>query len=468
MSKNYRLSQECCGNDCGTKTVNQKFENKTRMKGENLSAKGIHAHWIGLLALLLIGIVAPNFANAQSCGGGLDTYSYLTTDYGASNTHGPIPTNTYRSYRQYIFERGSMCKGYIKKIAFWYKDETKSMTHKNNVKIYMVETDRTSFSSTTDWIALSSFTLVYSGSLNCAAGSGWNYFTLSGDGFNFSGEHNLAVAILDNSNALEGNSGYTFEYVMGTSQVGLVYNSTSMSDLTPGTTTYTGNRTSYRPSTALCIECNNCTDRTGSITFTNTPLNLIINHSSSNNNIATNTVSPSGTIHFNSSNTSVATVDENTGIVTSVATGSAVITASIADDGTNCEYKNTYTVNVSCIEPIFQWSDASVTVNQSSCILPTLITNHPKHPGSTSYSSSSTAVASINSSGVVSINGTGTTTITATVPASGDTCSATAQYTLTVEGPCTPQFDDTRENYYIRNFTATGPAGSVGINNTTS
>ena len=53
MIENYRLSQKCCGNICGTKTVNHKFENKTRLKGLNLSAKGIHAHWIAILTLLL-------------------------------------------------------------------------------------------------------------------------------------------------------------------------------------------------------------------------------------------------------------------------------------------------------------------------------------------------------------------------------------------------------------------------------
>ena len=282
----------------------------------------------------------------QSCGGEYTTYSYLTTDYGANNNYGPIPTNTYRSYRQYIYNKGSMCRGKIKRIAFWYKGSN-NMTQKNNVSIYMVETNKSSFSSTTDWIALSNFTLVYSGSLNCAASSGWNYFTLSGDGFDYSGEKNLAIAILDNSNRMEGNSGYTFQYVMASQQVGLIYNSTSQDDLTPGTTTYTASLTSYRPSTAFCIKCAPaCTDP-GTFAFSDDSEIILLGNTIDITDGGNLTIPGiSGTVSYESSDDDVATVD-GSGVVTAIAEGSATITATFTpSDASYCTKSDTYTITV--------------------------------------------------------------------------------------------------------------------------
>ena len=467
MSDNYRFSQQCCGNACGTKPVKQNSKKPYRRRGTTFSAFSTYAYLVGLLALLLTGLFVPNRASAQSCGTGLTSQSYAASGDDAGYLYGPLKVGMYNGYYQMVYPQSGLCKGKIKSIAFKFTGYNSgsyyNMSAKNNVKIYLVETDKTSFTSATDWIPFSQLTEVYSGNLNCSSATTngtWNYFTLNGDGFNYSGEQNLAVVVLDNSNSRDTYYSYHkfyYDYSGGTDKMLYVTgNSTYSTPVSPGS----GTR-QYRPSMALCIECNNCNDRTGSITFTETPLNLIVNHSSDDDNIASNTVSPSGTVHFSSSNTSVATVDANTGIVTAVAAGSATITATIDDDGTNCEYSNSYTVNVTCIAPIFQWTATSFTAGQSTTSFPQLISNHPQTP---TYTSSATGVATINSSGTVNIVGAGTTTIRATVPASGDTCSASAQYTLTIEGPCTPVFDDTRENYFIRNFTVSG--GTADLNST--
>ncbi len=109
-----------------------------------------------------------------------------------------------------------------------------------------------------------------------------------------------------------------------------------------------------------------------------------------------------------------------------------------------------------------EWSRSSFTANQTTTSFPTLYTGNAGSP--ITYSSSSPSVATINSSGVITIVGSGTTTISASAPANGDYCATTASYTLTVDGTCPPTFEDVHENYYIRNFTATG--GTVGIDNT--
>ena len=456
MKQNYRFSHQCCGNNCGTNTVNQ--TNNTQ-SGRNTS--GRFTHWIAAFAILLSWIAEPQYAAAQSCGSGLDTYSYCPDDPSVNVDLGPVGNYQYRSYRQFIYEKGSVCKGIIKKISFRYRGSV-TMTRKTNVTIWIGETTKSQFSSTTDWVDLSNMQQVYSGPLNCNSNS-WNYFTLTGTGFNFSGTKNLVVAILDNSGSREGNgtNQYGWYYDYGNTDKVLIYNGNVSDELDPENTTYTGTISNCRPCAAFCVECKNCDDRTGSITFSSNPFDVTLTQYSANNNIATNTVSPSGVMQYSSANTSIATVDPSTGIVHGVAGGSTTITVTIPGDGTNCEYTASYTVNISCVEPVFQWSATSFTAGQSTTTFPELISNHPQTP---TYTSSSTGVATINSAGVITITGTGTTTIRASVPASGDTCSATAQYTLTVEGPCTPSFDDTRENYYIRNFTATG--GTVDINNT--
>lgn len=54
----------------------------------------------------------------------------------------------------------------------------------------------------------------------------------------------------------------------------------------------------------------------------------------------------SGTVTYSSSNTKVATVDENTGEVTAVAVGTTAITASITADATYCSASTSYTLTV--------------------------------------------------------------------------------------------------------------------------
>ena len=422
-----------------------------------------------LLLPLLMSVAMPNMTCGQSCPAGYTSYTNGNYD-GSSCDYGPINHYSSYAYSQMIFDKGSMCEGYISRIGFYYSGaSTTSTTKTNNISVYIGEVDRNQFASTSDWEPLSNMRLVYTGGIVCSA-TGWIYIPVSDNGsdYHFSGTKNIVIAIVDNSGnractqtADKSKYKWQYRYISGSYKF-MSY--TYYDSFTPGEEAATI-RSSNTPRMALCMRCKTCTDRTGEITFTNSTIELLPNQYSTNNNISSDNVSPSGTLKFRSSNTSVAEVD-NSGIVHARAYGDAVITAYYEETSPTgpCEYTAEYNVSVTCIHPVFQWSTTSFTANQSTTTFPTLLSNHPGGP--ITYSSNNTSVASINAStGAITLNNVaGSATITASVPASGDTCSATATYTLTYEKPCTPSFVNVHENYFIRNFTATG--GTVDLNNT--
>ena len=90
------------------------------------------------------------------------------------------------------------------------------------------------------------------------------------------------------------------------------------------------------------------TDPTPSLTFT-TPTTASVNVGSTLTNVVTSTIPPptGGAITYTSDTPSVATVDINTGVVTGVSVGSAIITATqSAASGVNTSATQTYTVTV--------------------------------------------------------------------------------------------------------------------------
>lgn len=89
-----------------------------------------------------------------------------------------LPVYSYynNSYSQQIYTSAAVGEsGNITKIAFNYQPSS-PIAKKPNVKIYMSQTDKTSFSNSTDWIT-ENLVEVYSGPFNCV--QGWNEFELS-------------------------------------------------------------------------------------------------------------------------------------------------------------------------------------------------------------------------------------------------------------------------------------------------
>lgn len=94
----------------------------------------------------------------------------------------------------------------------------------------------------------------------------------------------------------------------------------------------------------------------------------------------------------------------------------------------------TYEVEQSCIDPTISFASTTITKTNGDDNFTNSL-NKGGSNGAVTYSSSSTAVATVNTtSGEVTIKGVGTTTITATVAEDGTYCEGFAQYTLVVTG----------------------------------
>ena len=168
-----------------------------------------------------------------------------------SSTSTTIPVeNYYRySYTQQIFRSSEMNgSGDITGISFQY-NYSSSMTKKNNVKMYLGHTDKSTFSSTSDWVPFSDLTLVYSGSLNCS--KGWNNFTFDTP-FEYNGTDNLVLVVSDSSNGYDGNS-YSFN-VYYLSDYRTLYNRSDDGFINPSSPS-TGTRSYYRNNVIFNVEC---------------------------------------------------------------------------------------------------------------------------------------------------------------------------------------------------------------------
>ena len=143
------------------------------------------------------------------------------------------------------------------------------------------------------------------------------------------------------------------------------------------------------------------------------------------------TSTSSGAFTFTSSNTSVATVNSTTGLVTVVSPGSTEITANQAQTLTHTASSIRTTFVVQAATPTFgsftapskTYGDATFTISAPSST----------SSGAFTFTSSNSAVATINSStGAVAITGAGSATITASQAASSPYVAQTANATLTV------------------------------------
>ncbi len=141
----------------------------------------------------------------------------------------------------------------ITSLAYYY-DYSDPSTAKNNVTIWLQPTTKSSFSGSTDIVALDTNTAVqvYSGNLNCS--EGWNYFAFTTD-FAYSGTGNVLVIVDDNSGDYDGNS-YVFASQSTTDYKTIVYYSDSNNPDVENPSGFSGNnsRYQYRPVMQL-ISC---------------------------------------------------------------------------------------------------------------------------------------------------------------------------------------------------------------------
>ena len=144
------------------------------------------------------------------------------------------------------------------------------------------------------------------------------------------------------------------------------------------------------------------------------------------------TTTSSGSFTFTSSNTSVATVNSTTGLVTVVAPGSTEIAATQAQTLTHTASTIRTTFVVDPGSPVISAMPAITKAYGSAAFTLTAPTSNSS--GAISYTSSNTAVATIDSNTrLITLTGAGTTTITASQVATSTYTSASTSTTLTVE-----------------------------------
>ncbi len=137
---------------------------------------------------------------------------------------------------------------------------------------------------------------------------------------------------------------------------------------------------------------------------------------------------------WSSGNPAVATVDPSTGVVTGIAAGSAIITYTVSGSGGCADDFETRSITVT------QAPDAGTLSGADElCVGETTLFSSTSIGGT--WSSSNTAVASINAStGEVTALSSGTTTISYTVVGSGSCSDDTATRNLTINPLPTPTF----------------------------
>ena len=203
--------------------------------------------------LVVVFLLSATNANAQA--------TVVTIGTGTTSQY-YMPCNNYYSYTysQQIYTAAELNTGgqpmEITSIAFQY-NYSSAMTAKTNCTIYMANTSKTSFSSTTDWVQYSNLTPVYTGSMNCSAGAGtYTTFTLTTP-FAYDGTSSLLVCVHDNSGSYN-SSTYTYRASSATNQALHVYQDGSTPYAITGSFSTTGTRPSYKSNIRLTMQPLTC------------------------------------------------------------------------------------------------------------------------------------------------------------------------------------------------------------------
>ena len=156
----------------------------------------------------------------------------------ATSYYLPTHTNYHFSLTQQIYTASELGEaGYIVSIDFYNTSTAKT----RNLDVYMVSTSKSTFSSSTDWISVSSADLVFSGEVTFTQNA-WATITLD-NGFTYDETHNIAIIVDDNTDDDPGTSYMrTFE---ATDQALYVFSDGTNYDPTnPGS--YSGTKTSVK------------------------------------------------------------------------------------------------------------------------------------------------------------------------------------------------------------------------------
>ena len=175
-----------------------------------------------LMMTLLLAFVGVAKADVVELGGGSTT------------TNSYLPTYEFYNYSltQQIYTADEIgTAGTINSIAF-YATSSASRT----LQVYMVHTNKTAFSGSTDWVTPTSADLVYSGSVYWTA-NGWTTLTLSTP-FEYNGTDNLCLIVDDNTGSYVSSCGKYVYNANGSQAIRIYSDGTNYNALAP--TSYSG------------------------------------------------------------------------------------------------------------------------------------------------------------------------------------------------------------------------------------
>ncbi len=109
----------------------------------------------------------------------------------------PMDVYYYWSYTQSIYLDSELCGAQSITTIGWEYDGYEASTQ--DIVVYLGHTTKGEFNSTTDWIAASNMTQVFSGQLALTATAGWTTITLDTP-FAYNGTDNLVIAVDTNTN----------------------------------------------------------------------------------------------------------------------------------------------------------------------------------------------------------------------------------------------------------------------------
>ena len=175
-----------------------------------------------------------------------------------------------------------------------------------------------------------------------------------------------------------------------------------------------------------------------------------------------------GLVSYEIDNTSVATIDPDSGVLTINGVGTATITATKAGDANYHAITAKYTliVNRKSDQTSFRFTQDSITLTYVADATTTNLAIGAQGTGTLSYSVDNTSVATVDNDGEITIKGAGTATITATKAADANHNTATISYILTVNKAQQTNFKFPQDSIirgFIKNTTVNNIAtGAVG------
>jgi len=129
----------------------------------------------------------------------------------------------------------------------WYFSGTTALPNSQNLVIYLAESTRDSYSSTTDWEPITSFTQVYAGGIT-VSGAGW--VTINFDTpFTYSGTNNLIVAVEENMAGYDASSDDFYNTAVSTARS--IYYRNDSTDPDPASPPTANGTPSYIPNVVL-------------------------------------------------------------------------------------------------------------------------------------------------------------------------------------------------------------------------